>query len=569
MKTEIKKFYRLNEQGKRGNQEDFIYPGVNVEQPVPGLFIVCDGMGGRESGEIASEMACAKFARFFADNPVDVSDKEYIKSALLYVEAEFEKHLKEYPECVGMGTTLTLVHFHSKGATIAHIGDSRIHHLRDDMILSCTEDHSTVMQLVKSGIITAEEAMTHEKKNQIYRAIQGTGKKATTADVKLITDIRSGDVFFMCTDGVLESFSDKDLVDTIFHNESGEAIISVIKQICTVNSNDNFSALLIPLTEVVFDENDKLAENEINNNTNTAATVMPATEDKSQPDTIKSVMVDSPGENEPLSELKSKNPTVPAEESPKDEHQPKEEEVNSNSIPPVIELKQEAKSKKETVTIEPSKKPGEEIDDTAAAFPGHKAPKLKASKKPVVFSMRIFWVALISICLLALLYFLEPWNSQPNPDVESQKTTTQQSKKGKGENNRETNSEETRTEPKKTDNVKPAVKTNNVEDNIHPNLSVAAAIKDAITWKPFKSNGKWGFKNKAGETVIEPMYDSIIGDYNGIIIHKKANGGEELTRIVTACVKKDNIFFLIDTDGKEFKFDPSTKKLEKNWFFEK
>jgi len=569
MKTEIKKFYRLNEQGKRGNQEDFIYPGVNVEHPVPGLFIVCDGMGGRESGEIASEMACAKFARFFADNPVEVSDKEYIKSALLYVETEFEKHLKEYPECVGMGTTLTLLHFHSKGATIAHIGDSRIYHLRQGAIVSCTEDHSTVMQLVKSGIITAEEAMTHEKKNQIYRAIQGTGKKATTADVKLITDIRSGDVFFMCTDGVLESFSDKDLVDTIFHNDSGEAIISVIKQICTVNSNDNYSALLIPLTEVVFDENDKLAENEINDNTNTAATVMPATENKSQPDTIKSVMVDSPGENEQLSELKSKNPTVPAEETPEDENQPKHEEVKSNSIPPVIELKQEEIPKKETVTIEPSKKPGEELDDTAAAFSGHKAPKLKASKKPVVFSMRIFWVALISICLLALLYFLEPWNSQPNPDVESQKTKTEQSEKEKVKNIHDNISNETRTGSQKNDVVKTVVEPQKTGTTIHPNPSAAAAIKDAITWTPFKSNDKWGFKDKAGETVIEPMYDSIIGGYNGKIIHQKANGGEELTRIVTACVKKGQNFFLIDTQGKEFTFDPSTKQLQKDWFFEK
>ncbi len=258
MKTIINKPYALNEIGGRSNNEDTIYPPKGTATENDTLFLVCDGVGGNEKGEVASRLACESFSKYFQNSPVEISDEHYINSALTQTENLFDRYIEQYPESKGMATTLTLLHLHKKGATIAHIGDSRVYQFRNGEILFKTDDHSLVNELMKEGILTKEQADNHPRKNVITRAIQGAAVKTTKASVQIITDIRKGDYFFLCTDGILENITDFNIAQILNLNISDKEKIEKIKKQCEINPNDNFSAYMIPVGYV----EDALANNE-------------------------------------------------------------------------------------------------------------------------------------------------------------------------------------------------------------------------------------------------------------------------------------------------------------------
>ena len=149
----------ITEKGGRSNNEDSIYPlpeQVTLDQK---LFMVCDGVGGAEKGEVASSLACESIQTFFSTFLKDDPTPEFIHKAVHYAEVCFDSYVQEHPEAMGMATTLTMAYIASSGIVLAHIGDSRIYHLRKGEILYQTEDHSLVNSLVKLGKITPEEAL--------------------------------------------------------------------------------------------------------------------------------------------------------------------------------------------------------------------------------------------------------------------------------------------------------------------------------------------------------------------------------------------------------------------------
>ena len=162
----------ITEKGGRSNNEDSIYPlpeQVTLDQK---LFMVCDGVGGAEKGEVASSLACESIQTFFSTFLKDDPTPEFIHKAVHYAEVCFDSYVQEHPEAMGMATTLTMAYIASSGIVLAHIGDSRIYHLRKGEILYQTEDHSLVNSLVKLGKITPEEALTHPQRNVNEKAIE-------------------------------------------------------------------------------------------------------------------------------------------------------------------------------------------------------------------------------------------------------------------------------------------------------------------------------------------------------------------------------------------------------------
>ena len=132
----------ITEKGGRSNNEDSIYPlpeQVTLDQK---LFMVCDGVGGAEKGEVASSLACESIQTFFSTFLKDDPTPEFIHKAVHYAEVCFDSYVQEHPEAMGMATTLTMAYIASSGIVLAHIGDSRIYHLRKGEILYQTEDHS-------------------------------------------------------------------------------------------------------------------------------------------------------------------------------------------------------------------------------------------------------------------------------------------------------------------------------------------------------------------------------------------------------------------------------------------
>lgn len=246
MNITIGKPWAVSEKGGRQNNEDSIYPlpeRINSNQK---LFLVCDGVGGSEKGEIASSLACESFQVYFDTFLENEPTKEFIDKAIRYTETRFDDYVKTHPEARGMATTLTMVSVGTSGITLAHVGDSRIYQIRQGKIIYQTEDHSLVNSLIKLGKITREEALTHPQRNVIIRAIQGT-EHPTEADVVLLNDIQAGDYFFMCTDGVLERLTNESLCSIFTSNSNPEDIKEEIMMACCGKTRDNFSFYIIPV----------------------------------------------------------------------------------------------------------------------------------------------------------------------------------------------------------------------------------------------------------------------------------------------------------------------------------
>ncbi len=238
-----------SEIGSRDNNEDFIYPDPTHVDDDQKWFLVCDGVGGAEKGEVASMLAATTLDTFFRQQPDTVATDAYIQQAVAAVEGQFNHYLLDHEQAAGMATTMTLLYLHKAGATVAHIGDSRVYHIRNGQVIWRTEDHSYVNDLLKAGVLTPDQAKHHPKRNIITRALQG-GDKSVQATVQMINDLRAGDYFFLCTDGVLERVSDELLEGTLRDRSvTNELKLNRLRGYSLDNTRDNFTAYLIQIEQ--------------------------------------------------------------------------------------------------------------------------------------------------------------------------------------------------------------------------------------------------------------------------------------------------------------------------------
>ncbi len=234
--------------GERENNEDFIYPQLHDVGVTDRLFLVCDGVGGGVKGEVASRIVAEQVAAYFMSQP-GPSDDDTVMAALRSAEATLDMYLTYDPSAAGMATTLTLLHLHELGATVAHVGDSRVYCCRKGDIRFETDDHKLVNEWVKQGILTPEQATSHPERNVITRAVRGTARPAQ-ADVALLKGVQADDYFFLCTDGVLENLTVAQLSNILATTDSDTDKLAAIRQVCDGHSQDNYSAYLIHIQSV-------------------------------------------------------------------------------------------------------------------------------------------------------------------------------------------------------------------------------------------------------------------------------------------------------------------------------
>ena len=264
MRIKIYQPLAIHELGKRANQEDSIYPIVGKATENDRLFLLCDGMGGHEHGEVASQSVCKSLSSFLLQHAVasEGLEDKLLSDALAYAYEELDK-LAIAGDSRQMGTTLTLLYFHSNGCTAAHIGDSRIYHLRPSShtILYKSRDHSLVYDLYQAGELTYEEMKTFPQKNVITRAMIAGDRNHPKPDVIHISDIQPGDYFYICSDGMLEQMEDEELLDVFSANvrdeEKRQMLISE-----TSDNKDNHSAYIVHIKEVNHEEADVSLVNE-------------------------------------------------------------------------------------------------------------------------------------------------------------------------------------------------------------------------------------------------------------------------------------------------------------------
>ena len=246
----------IYESGHRQNQEDAIVQWAGR------LFVLCDGMGGHEKGEVASQTVCQSLAKWFKGHvrPEEPFADDQLREAIAYAYTELDKHDDGSPK--KMGTTLTLLYIHARGATAAHIGDSRIYHVRPGVgLLYQSRDHSLVFDLFQAGEITYEEMQTYPQKNIVTRAMTPGEDNRMRPDIIHITDILPGDYFYLCSDGMLEQMTNDDLLRLLSSETTDEDKRQQLIA-ATTDNQDNHSAWLVRVKDVVCEEADAQLINE-------------------------------------------------------------------------------------------------------------------------------------------------------------------------------------------------------------------------------------------------------------------------------------------------------------------
>lgn len=239
----------LSKPGKRPVNQDCIYPPGN--NAAARLFMVCDGVGGAARGEVASRMACEAIAAYFDHHArAGFPDSGGIQQAVNHAAARLQEFARSHPQDKNLSTTLALLHVRQDSAVAAHIGDSRVYHIRQGRILFKTQDHRFVNELVSAGLITSTEAASHPKRNVINRAI-AAGNESAIADTQEIRQPEHGDYFLLCSDGILEGI-DEDFIAQHFVPPAGggsntDDIMNSIEQVCAARSGDNYSAIIVQL----------------------------------------------------------------------------------------------------------------------------------------------------------------------------------------------------------------------------------------------------------------------------------------------------------------------------------
>jgi PPM family protein phosphatase len=199
------------------------YPGVPVS------FIIADGMGGHNSGEIASKMAVDFVSSYVLEFPEKFLDEENIQDAIVEVIKAANNKVfisaNESPETIGMGTTLIIAVICNKKLYIGHVGDSRVYLIRDNIIEQLTTDHSFIEELLQKGSISKTEAENHPRKHVITRAIGCI--EDIEADI-YISNIKDRDIFILCTDGLTNMLNDDEIYKIAQENEEVEGICNLL-----------------------------------------------------------------------------------------------------------------------------------------------------------------------------------------------------------------------------------------------------------------------------------------------------------------------------------------------------
>ena len=263
MKIELYHPLYIYEVGQRNNQEDAIYPKGDRASKDNRLFILCDGMGGHERGEVASNLVSISIPHFLERTGVlfeDHFDDDILNQSLEYAYQQLDKEIGEGLK--QMGTTLTLLYIHNKGITAAHMGDSRIYHIRPGKgILYQSRDHSIAFDLYQAGEITYNEMLNYPQKNIVTRAMTPGKDNRMHPDIIHITDIQPNDYFYMCSDGMLESLNNKELISIFSTDETDIEIKNTLTE-RTKDSQDNHSAWILHVKGVTKEHADLALSNE-------------------------------------------------------------------------------------------------------------------------------------------------------------------------------------------------------------------------------------------------------------------------------------------------------------------
>jgi serine/threonine protein phosphatase PrpC len=209
------------------------------------VFVVADGMGGAQAGEVASRLAVEAFQN---ELPESGTPEERLAECVRAANRTIYEMSRSEHERAGMGTTLTAAYLDGDDLAIAHVGDSRAYLFRDQTLTRLTEDHSLVEELVRRGKLTEEQAAEHPQRSIITRAL------GPEPDVEVDTwryPVRPGDVLLLCSDGLTSMISEEQIAQILSSAPSLErAAQRLIAAANEAGGRDNITVVLFSLEEV-------------------------------------------------------------------------------------------------------------------------------------------------------------------------------------------------------------------------------------------------------------------------------------------------------------------------------
>jgi protein phosphatase len=255
VKLPIKAAGETNVGKKRNHNEDNF--SINDEER---LYIVCDGMGGHASGEVASQMAVESMRTFFRETREDPEltwpykmdrSRRYEENRLItgikLANLRIHEASKRQPKYHGMGTTVVCAYFVDDGIYLAHVGDSRIYRIREGQIEQITEDHSLLNDYIKMKKLTQEEIENFPHKNVIVRAL---GMKESVKVDTFFEVPHPGDSYLLCSDGLSGEVTDNKILDILKGNEDDLQVAchEMIEEANRMGGHDNITVLIVRWT---------------------------------------------------------------------------------------------------------------------------------------------------------------------------------------------------------------------------------------------------------------------------------------------------------------------------------
>jgi serine/threonine protein phosphatase PrpC len=226
-----------------------------------GIYVVCDGMGGQAAGEVASKLAVDTVLNYFRNRDQNHNphpEKTYdgvserasaLAAAVQFANQTIHQIAAENPDQAGMGSTITAVLAEDKLYSIAHVGDSRIYLLRpqSDFIQQLTDDHSLVMEQVRRGLMTLEEAHNSDIQNIIIRALGSEDSVEPDLDDHVAQE---GDILLLCSDGLTRHVPDQHILEVLKAAPTlPRACEDLIQAAKDAGGSDNITCLLLRFVE--------------------------------------------------------------------------------------------------------------------------------------------------------------------------------------------------------------------------------------------------------------------------------------------------------------------------------
>ncbi len=239
------KAYAKSDLGKmREMNQDYYYISNSLDEVQ--LYLLADGMGGYNGGEIASRLAVQTAKNYIENNFKEIEkDKDSIiqllGSSMEYANMVVYEKSKENEELQGMGTTLEICLIYNNKVYIGHVGDSRIYRIRKAFIRKLTQDHSYVQKLVTDGTITKEEAAHHPQKNMLMKAL---GCNAFVEPDVMVKGFLKDDILIMCSDG-LTNLVDQETIYKIASKNIEQAPKDLVELANNNGGYDNITVVVI------------------------------------------------------------------------------------------------------------------------------------------------------------------------------------------------------------------------------------------------------------------------------------------------------------------------------------